>query len=81
MTLFEVLFAFLIACQWAIIATVVRQNNRLKRAHRELLNASIEQLRDYAEFRAKFEAYRARYDPIDTTVTGNVITIERGKTE
>ena len=57
-----------------------KSRNKVKEAHQafnELLEVSQEQLREYWVFLLKFEEYRARFDPIDTSRDGNIITIER----
>lgn len=55
----------------------VYQYEKLKHLHEELLIDSTNQLIEYMNFRKLFEDYRARFDPIDTTREGNVITVTR----
>ena len=70
------LFGYLIA--YIYTRKIQKKLNETLQAYLLLCEISTQQLEEYWNFRKEYEAYRARFDPIDTTREGNIVTIKRG---
>ena len=76
------MISFLAGCAIGAAAMCFVWNREVlntRQAYQLLRETAENQMFEYWEFRQKFEAYRARFDPLDLTREGNVIKLEKGK--